>query len=235
MKQHGKRLRKHHVRLRRLLSLTSGIVLGAGVLAIATAGTAHSASPGHAVPLTHEAPGSNAASATLGGLTIRAVPDAHARPGVSTDLPEITICLTNSSGWCANVENNDNVSGEPVWLWSSKGGDEHWYETTEICPSGGGGSGVCTCPDVGCIEFEDVQDTGLCLAANSAGDIALQGCGLPWGTDEASWIQYGTHLQNYFWTDQQLMTFSPLRDGDPLYVNSTNGAGTNAWFQWTGP
>src|ERR1700733_763707 len=174
MKQHGKRLRKHHSRLRRLLSLTSGLALGVTFLAITTAGTAHSASPGHAVPVTHKVPASNAIPATLGGLTIRAVPDAHARPGVSTDQPEITICLTNSSGWCVNVENNDNVSGEPVWLWSSKGGDEHWDYTTEICPTGGGGSGVCTCPGVQCIEFEDAQDTGLCLAANSAGDIVLQ-------------------------------------------------------------
>jgi len=234
MKQHEKSLRKHHGRLRRLLSPTFGLVLGVGVLAIATAGTAHSASPSHSVLVTHEVPASNAVPATTGGLTIRTVPATHARPGISPDIPEVTICLRESTGWCVNVDNNDNVSGEPAILWASTGGDEHWFETTEICPSEGS-AGVCTCPDVGCIEFEDAQNTGLCLAANGAGDIVLQGCGLPWGTDEASWIQYGTHLQNYFWSGQQLMTFGPLRDFDPLYVNSTNGSTSNDWFQWTGP
>jgi hypothetical protein len=144
--------------------------------------------------------------------------------------PEITICLTESSAYCVDVKSNDNVSGEEVWIWSN-GADDHWYEVP--VPSG---SLTDLCAPSSCVEFEDVENPGLCVGANASGGIDLTNCGIAdgqGGSALAAWIEEGDHLQNFFWADRQLMTFGPLYSGDPLYVNQYPASG--GWYQWTGP
>jgi hypothetical protein len=51
------------------------------------------------------------------------------------DVPVVTICLTYSRSWCADVAHDRNVSGEPVWIWNARSArDDHWYVVNVPCP-----------------------------------------------------------------------------------------------------
>jgi hypothetical protein len=149
--------------------------------------------------------------------------------------PEITICLTNAPQFCADVQNGDNASGTPIWLYRPQDGatDYHWLEVPVPCGLSGC---IPACTVANCISFEDAQDPGLCLAASQSQGAELISCEIPiGGTARALWIQNGTHLRNVFWNAEDLTVSGPLYDKRYLYEALTTGSGGNEWQQWTGP
>lgn len=162
------------------------------------------------------------------GLLGTTVAVTTARP--ASAAPNITICLKNARQFCVAVKDSRNVSGQPLWLHSTRGGrDYHWYEVPVPCAT------ACQpgCNFASCIAFEDVQKPSLCLAATARQGTALRACQLGiGGTPLATWIQNGTHLRNIFW-GEDLSTASPLRNGGPIALARTGTPRT--WQQWTGP
>jgi hypothetical protein len=83
----------------------------------------------------------------------------------------VTISLTNASGECIDVWNNDHVAGEQLNLWTCPGPSGTWiYKTPYKCIEN-------TMSD--CFEFEDPHNTSLCIGApvGSDGLLTLQTCG----------------------------------------------------------
>ena len=158
--------------------------------------------------------------------------------GPASAAPEITICLTNASSFCADVKDSDNVSGQPVWLWQPKQGanDYHWYEVPVPCDDL-----TCACFGQTCVEFEDAQNTNLCLGVSSnLRGISLIGCeltGVNGGTARAAWIQEGHYLVNFFLGAHSgyLAVNGPLFNGRYLYPSQSIAPGGSVWEQWSGP
>ena len=47
---------------------------------------------------------------------------------------KITICLKNSTSFCVDVKDSNDVAGQPVWLYSASGAkDYHWLEVPIPC------------------------------------------------------------------------------------------------------
>lgn len=131
-------------------------------------------------------------------------------------LTEVTICLLNSTSYCADVKDGNNTLGQPIWIYDkSFSRDYHWYEL-------GGG------PD-GSFSLEDVQNTSLCLGASDTQSVVLQHCGTPL----SYWIPNATganYLENDFWGGKVLTVRQPI-NGYLLFVD-VHVAGT--WQRWTG-
>jgi hypothetical protein len=150
--------------------------------------------------------------------------------------PVVTVCLTNSPSFCADVKDSNNVSGQPVWLYRPIDGakDYHWYEVPTPC-----NDNFCLCPVSNCLEFEDVQNPNLCMALSSnLYGVSLINCHLAdgtGGTARAAWIQIGNNLENYFLlTSHDLSVNGPLYSGRYLYVAPHVNPGGNVWQQWSG-
>jgi len=140
--------------------------------------------------------------------------------GPASAFPQVTIYLTNSTSYCADVKDSRNVSGQPIWLYKcSQAGDYHFYEVGGInCVAGSN-----------CYNFEDVQNTSLCLSATSGRTVALGTC----NAGLSAWYrQGGNHMGNGFYgASGDLTVYSPLSNGDLLYAA---GSSSGAWQQWSG-
>jgi hypothetical protein len=161
-----------------------------------------------------------------------------ATAGSAFALPEITICLTNSSSYCADVKDGVNNSGQPIWLYQPRAGasDYKWFEAQVPCTSS-----YCLCDGVGCVEFEDAQNTNLCLGVSSnLTGISLIGCELTQGgTARAAWISSvnSHYLVNLFLgaPSGYLAVNAPLFNGRYLYPSGYVAPGGSVWEQWSGP
>lgn len=127
----------------------------------------------------------------------------------TTGTPNVTICITHTS-YCADVKDDRNAAGQPVWLYAtSEGKDYHWNQVTESCSAGT------------CYEFQDAQNTDLCLAqenppyGNAAVIIEIQPC-----SQHVYWyIQAGGYMpdnQNYGQDYFYLAGPNPVQDKDVL-------------------
>lgn len=159
-----------------------------------------------------------------------------ATAGPASAAPVVTVCLTNAPGYCADVKDSKNVSGQPVWLYRASDGakDYHWIEVVPPCSDLD-----CLCPMTNCIMFEDAQNPGLCmgLSSNLYG-VSLMNCHLAdgtGGTARAAWVQLGNNLENFFLaTQHDLSVNGPLYSGRYLYVAPHVSPGGNVWQQWSG-
>jgi hypothetical protein len=144
--------------------------------------------------------------------------------------PVVTICLKNSPSFCADVKNSRDVSGQPVWLYRrSAATDFHWYEVVPPCAF----SCQPGCSFTACVEFEDVQNPSLCLAASASEWGDLIACHFEeGGTGRAVWIPNGNKLRNNFWTAANLSVRGPLKNGRLTFVTTVTGSGI--WQAWTG-
>lgn len=170
------------------------------------------------------------AAATLVGVGVVTAAPASA-------APEITICLTYSSSYCADVKDSTNKSGEPIWLYQASAGahDYHWYEVPVPC-----NDLTCVC-NQSCVAFEDAQDTNLCLGLSSTSyEMTLIGCeltGVNGGTARAAWIKDGNYLVNSFLgaaNGGYLAVNSPLSNGSLLYAQYYSAPGGSVWERWSG-
>jgi hypothetical protein len=157
-----------------------------------------------------------------------------ARP--ASAAPVVTVCLTNAPGFCADVKNSVNTSGQPIWLYRPQDGakDYHWFEVPVPCTVF-----TCLCDNADCISFEDVQNPTLCLAASPTGSgVQLINCHIAdgmGGTARAAWIHIGNNLENFFLaTNHDLSVTGPLFSGRYLYVAQHVSPGGNVWQQWSG-
>jgi hypothetical protein len=139
---------------------------------------------------------------------------------------ETTISLSSSPGWCANVENHNNVSGEYIWLWScSTGQDLKWIKT--------GGSDICSGPNPtpDCFEFQDAQNTRLCLGApiGSGQLLVLVTC----GGDRSNWYNVGSHLESgAYGSLETIAVDNPIQNGAQLAaLNDPPPSGW--WWSWS--
>lgn len=101
-------------------------------------------------------------------------------PSAASAGTTVTICLTYASSYCADVKDGQNVSGQPIWLYEASGSrDYHWILIT----------GVSCVAGTGCYNFEDAQDTSLCLSTTVGREIELGTCG-----GRGSWYSEGGNL-----------------------------------------
>jgi hypothetical protein len=140
----------------------------------------------------------------LGGvLALGAEVPANAAP------PNVTICIAHTS-YCADVKDSQDVAGQPVWLYAtSEANDYHWLKITESCTFGT------------CYEFQDAQNTSLCLAVenppygNADVNIEIQPC-----SQHVYWyIQAGGYMPNNQNFGQDLfysVAPNPVQDKDVL-------------------
>lgn len=152
-----------------------------------------------------------------GGVTAGLIPGT-ASP--ASAITSITICLKNSTSFCADVKNSNDVSGQPIWLYkNTQANDYHWHEATHSdCYNGLSA----------CLIFQDLQNTNLCLGASDTAHAVL----LPCGYSRSQWIANGTHLHNLFWS-RDLTVAGPLANGNLLFVYPSSGC-SGCWQQWTG-
>lgn len=142
-------------------------------------------------------------------------------PTPASAATQITICLTSSSSFCADVKDSDDVSGQPIWLYSKASAhDFHWIKYTQT---------ACVGAVTSCLGFKDAQKTSLCLGTSPSQHAVLVSC----GTDRSQWIANGHHLRSLFWAED-LTTLGPLASGNMIAVAPTVGPGTNEWQQWSG-
>jgi hypothetical protein len=116
--------------------------------------------------------------------------------GVSTISPAsaepiITLYLVNYPSACATVQYNNNVSGTNITMYNcATSTSDKWVYITS------GLYGPPACPPVGtynCIQFQDPNNTGLCLGL-PAGEGPAQL--MPCYTDYADWVWSGSTLIN---------------------------------------
>jgi hypothetical protein len=169
------------------------------------------------------------AAATLAGVGV-------VTAGTASAAPEITICLTYSSSYCADVKDSTNKSGEPIWLYQESAGahDYHWYEEQLPC-----GDGSCTCQGNACYEFVDAQNQSLCLGlAPNLESIELIGCELTeGGTGRAAWLYSGDYLVNYALGEANggYLAANSASNGSLLYAEYYSAPGGSVWERWSGP
>jgi hypothetical protein len=91
-------------------------------------------------------------------------------PAPASARATVTIHLTNSTSFCADVKNSVDVAGQPIWLFKcASANDYHWVQQS-----------VPTCGVGTCWSFKDAQNTSLCLgeaAGGSSVNAVLVGCG----------------------------------------------------------
>lgn len=156
------------------------------------------------------APGAPNAMATTTAAHTRSTAAAH--PYVTTSK----ICLLGTT-WCANVKNNSNTVGEPVWLWGPAGGDAAW----EIVPDPSCVTGLC-------YFVKDAQNSSLCMAATGTGNsnIELERC-----NEDGSWYDEGSWiLGNAFYGANGNLIAMNAGTGDYLYANRTG-----TFMKWSAP
>jgi hypothetical protein len=174
------------------------------------------------------------APALIGGVLTASLVAGPASPAMAAS--KVTICLKSSTSFCADVKDSKDVSGQPVWLYSASGSkDDHWLEVPVGCLV----SGTCDpkCQITECVEFEDAQNTSLCLAASASNGIELISCQKPinGGTPRADWLYDSSSvLRNSFNPGSGLTAFSPLAIENSLF-NAAIGQASGEWQKWTGP
>jgi hypothetical protein len=148
------------------------------------------------------------------GLLLATASSASAAP--KAPAVQVTLCLTNSSSYCADVKDSDNVSGQPIWLYQS-GNDDHWIMI----------SGVTCTAGSNCFKFEDAQNTSLCLSTTVGRAIELGTCG-----DRGSWYSEGGNLlgNGAYAASYTLMVQSPANK-NLLTALPANTSGY--WQQWS--
>jgi hypothetical protein len=136
-------------------------------------------------------------------------------------VAKVTVCLKNSSSYCADVKNSHNHIGEFVYLYkSSQARDYHWYRSPVQCPGQPPGS-------TNCVTFQDTQSADLCMGEDGRQNIVLMRC----SDGEAAWILTGHHhLRNISWGPQGNLTVAKPANTQQL-LGFYLGYG---WQQWTG-
>jgi hypothetical protein len=156
--------------------------------------------------------------------------------GPASAAPEIKICLTYSSSYCADVKDSTNKSGEPIWLYQKSAGahDYEWLEEPVPC-----GDATCICEGDACVEFVDAQDQSLCLGVSSSlNSIELIGCNLTeGGTARAAWIYSSDYLVNFFLGSASggYLAANSASNGSLLYPEYYSAPGGSVWERWSGP
>jgi hypothetical protein len=156
-----------------------------------------------------------------------------ATAGPASATVEVTICLTYSSSYCADVKDSVNSSPQPIWLYqASAAHDYKWLETQVEC-----NESLCLCESESCVEFQDVQNPSLCLGVSSTlNSIVLIGCQLNYGgTGRAAWVYSGDYLTNWALGQANggdLAVNSPLYSGAPLYPEFYAAPGGSVWERW---
>jgi hypothetical protein len=162
-----------------------------------------------------------AALSLAGGIAAAAPAAAAPAATVRPDLPVVTICLTYARAWCADVKNDRNVSGQPIWLYKASAAKAyHFYDVDVNCPS----TGV-----PGCAEFVDVKNPAMCIAVRNNRNVVLLGC----NAYAAEWVivAKGSHYVHWANGPEYLTVSAPVA-GRQLSINYKHGGG---WQQWTGP
>jgi hypothetical protein len=164
-----------------------------------------------------------AAAASLAVLApaASAAPRSAAARTAPAAVKDVTLCLTNSRSYCADVKNDSNVSGQTVWLYkSSQAKDYHWIEYSETCPLGTPGG-------MSCVGFADAAHSSLCMGMNASKNVVLMSC----SAMEAAWaLNSNNHLRNATWGPAGLLTVGSNSNGQKLFGAY---AGT-AWQKWSG-
>lgn len=148
------------------------------------------------------------------GLAVAAAPGASAATGV-------LICLHDHPTACATVKNDDNVSGDPVVLYSEGGTDGRWIVVSHLCSR----------TAVSCFKVEDAQNPGLCMTATGAygAAIKLGSCG-----DSGSWYDQGNYqLGNGWYGESGDLDAQVVGANQPLYAVDAGDGGEHT--QWIAP
>lgn len=148
------------------------------------------------------------------GLTVAMAPSASAVTGV-------LICLHNHPTACATVKNDNNVSGNPVVLYSQGGTDGRWIPISHLC------SRIA----LTCFKLEDAQAPGLCLTATGAygAPIQLKTC-----SDQGSWYNQGAYeLGNGWYGESGDLDAQVVGANQPLYAVDSIDGGIN--LTWNAP
>jgi hypothetical protein len=153
-----------------------------------------------------------AASAAPRSATVAAVPGY---------VKNVTLCLTNSSAFCADVKDSSDVSGQQIWLYNkASANDYHWIEFSQTCPGGTPGGASC-------FGFADAQNSNLCMGMNASKNVIL----VPCSSTQSSWaLNSDNHLRSAIWGPAGLLTVAKNANKYKLF-----GAyeGT-AWQKWSG-
>jgi hypothetical protein len=200
------------------LTIAKAFLVAASAVAITAALGTAAAVPASAAPARSTPP---AAVTTTGALTTLALPKAHAAAvRAAPQTSSVTIYLTNASSFCADVKDSDNVSGQPIWLFScSSAGDKRWIpvEFSANC--------IIANP---CYELQDAQDTSLCMSLDvSSNTIVLGRCNV----GLAGWYAPGGNLlENEFSASSGYLTSDAASNGELLRGKTIH----NGWQKWSG-
>ncbi len=146
-------------------------------------------------------------------------------PAPASARATVTIHLTNSTSFCADVKNSVDVAGQPIWLFKcASANDYHWVQQS-----------VPTCGVGTCWSFKDAQNTSLCLgeaAGGSSVNAVLVGCG---ATRSVWYIGCGAHkLCNLSTGAASALTVrGPLANRNQIFTFSSRGC-TSCWQAWSG-
>jgi hypothetical protein len=121
-----------------------------------------------------------------------------------------TLCLSNHKSYCAGIKGSVNKAGAAIWLGRASGHKNfRWVEVL-----------IPTCSTGICYNFEDSQDTKLCLSAThkSQAYVRLEGCNV----GLAGWYNEGSgELGNEYWAaNGNLAVRDPVKNG--RYVEALN-------------
>lgn len=145
-------------------------------------------------------------------------------------VPIVTIFLTNSRGFCADVRGNDNKAGGTVELYPCKSSkSDHWLDLDDL-QCGTGGQFICSV-------FVDSRNDTACLAMNSKRNVVLQNCGFGGDkpTIQAEWLvdtgkENGWRNFNFGVTGDLYVAANKAND---LLHGIDASAGCNCWFRWS--
>jgi hypothetical protein len=138
-------------------------------------------------------------------------------------VADVTICLLNYKTFCADVKDSKNANQQPIWLGSTTGDkDYHWKEVPQV-----------NCGAVNlCYNFEDAQDTSLCLSSNSTNSgIVLDTCNTLLG----GWYYEGGDVWGnvYYGSCGTLSAVAPPTSGEKMAGACRGTKGVEQ--TWTGP
>ena len=137
----------------------------------------------------------------------------------SAASPIVNLYLTNDSSYCATVQGKNNVSGTDITMYTcASSGSDSWYYI------GPGGTGGCTSGVENCYQFQDVNNTNLCLGVPGGEGLAqLMTCADAY----AYWSWSGTTLVNGLSSYVLIVTATVPADGSQVAC-----AQDIDWHQW---
>jgi hypothetical protein len=84
-------------------------------------------------------------------------------------VKDVTLCLTNSCSFCADVKGSRNVSGQEVGLYNKASANHyHWIELSETCWGETAGG-------AGCVGFADAQNSNVGMGMNGSKNVVKIG------------------------------------------------------------